>query len=61
MPSEKPKSKWKAIYIPREQFNFIDQLVKKHPYLGFADAKEFVKDAVREKFNDLLVRLKLEP
>lgn len=65
-PQEKPEEekegekKWKRVWIPRALFEEIVKLVEKHPKLGYTSATEVIREAIRDKIEELKRRAREE-
>lgn len=47
------KSLYSTVSIPRGLHIYIQQLIKQNPQLGYVSVADFVKEAIREKLQDV--------
>ncbi|MCS7119554.1 MAG: ribbon-helix-helix domain-containing protein [Archaeoglobaceae archaeon] len=55
-----PPKGYRGITLPMELIEEIENLIEKHPELGYTSLAEFVKDAIRSKLFDLKSELEQE-
>ena len=50
MPKESKSTRYKSVTLPEHLVEEIKPFIKSHPQLGYSGVAEFLKTAVREKF-----------
>ena len=48
--------KYRSISLPSELIDKIEQIICEHPELGYSSVSEFVKEALRTKISEIVVK-----
>jgi Arc/MetJ-type ribon-helix-helix transcriptional regulator len=54
-----PAKGWKTVNIREETYQNIEKLIRAYPELGYGDANEFIRDAIRQLIRNALDQLTL--